>query len=395
MRTRVVRSRAGKRSYLEVKLGRREELDVRRLRMLEGVRCRSFLAPVWELPQPGDVGAVIRYDVTGLTPLHGFVRKDVLSHQKYERMLASVAEVVGACRALGLDVSAVLFDDSRVFTSFDGMLRFAYVPLMRGVRASATTPLGLVGTLSDTRRLRFYLQEDELIARDVAWFHDESESFDVDRYAQLLSREFGVVPKTLLNPRFSHMGHPSPLVYQGVNRGQEPGRDHRGGEGVLKAGEAGNAPIPSTPLTARRPLHSTDVGHVMGGCSELEGLDVSSAGVRMGDGLAPEAESAEDHETERYELVRLNTGERYLLAADETLTLGRSDACSVQILDNPDLSRRQATVVCEPEGCLICDLGSANGTVVRGHHLGESESAQVALGETFQLAGEPFAIVLA
>lgn len=340
VRTRVVKDRGARRSYFEVRFGRREELDVRRIGALRDVRCQALLVPA-EVPREQD--EALYFDVTGLVSLREYVRRDVLSHQKYERLLASVAELVSTCDALGIDVADVLCDDTRIFASFDGVLHAAYVPLLHGEHPSSTTVLSLVGTMGNARRLRFYLEEDERIARAVARFHDESEFFDLERYCALLGDEFGVVQRTLRNPRISRIQN-----RKGVVASRRVGED----VGARSCGAA-RTPVPS----------------------EKEDTPVP------------------DPESRPFVLVRIDTGERYALADDELLTLGRSGTCSVQLLGNPDLSRRQATLLCEDDGCVVCDLGSANGTVVRGHRLGESEEARLAFGETFQLAGEPFVIV--
>lgn len=382
MRTRVVKDRAKRRSYLEVRLGRREEFDLDRIRMLQSLRCRTLLTP--STFKEDDGVETLRFEVTGLMPLHGFLHRDVLSHQTYERLLASVAELVGACQVAGVGLETLLLDDREVFVSFDGMLHVASVPLVGGGSVSRTTVMGLVGLLGNTRRLKFNLEEDERIALEIGRFHDESDDFNLESYCQLLSKEFGVVQRTLLNPH---------IVKNGAINPTGPNRTWNGEERIARSRSATpTEAVPVSPTICRN-----ENGWAPDQSRSAYGADwgEKSEGRDRGNSSDADVDSSDELllKTNDCVLVRLNTDERFSLPMDEPLTLGRSDSCSVQLLGNPDMSRRQATVVCEEDGCTVCDLGSANGTTVRGHLLGKSESAKVSWGETFQLAGEPFAIV--
>lgn len=421
MRSRTVWDRRTRRTWLEVKPGHGEDLDDGRMWTLGRSRSRVLL-----LPEPGDSGEqTVRFDVTSLVALGTFARRDVVSHQRYERMLASVAEGVADCRALGMDESVLLLDQRDVFVSLDGSLRLAAVPLAGGEGPSRTTVVGLLASLGRGGRLRFGLEEDERIASDLRAFCDVRDDFDLDGYCTFLSHEFGMAQHTLLRPGAAHEGK------QMGARGDDSSAVDAGpgAEPVWTSGSIGDGGV-SGVGGACRPL-----GEGMTGCAGGRRADrpmpAVSQGLQRGedrnrsdavpktllfgrvgkehegrrgttpvldggdvDGV-PEGEPPASREAApaAYELVRLRTGRHYPLAADETIVVGRSSECGLQLLGNPDISRRHAVLLAEGDGCVVGDLGSANGTSVRGHELGPSESARVALEEPFRLAGEPFMVV--
>lgn len=368
MRTRVARDRSSRRSWLELRPGSHEVPDFQRIALVADVRHRALLVP--DVSSQGDGTYAVRYEVTDMMPLRRFIRKDVVSHQQYERMLASVAEVAGVCDTIDMGYDGLLLDAGDVFATLDGVLHFALSPLVGGAPASRWTLLGLVGYLAGARGLRFMLEDDVAISRDLEDWHASREMFDLEEYCDFLGAEFGVVTRTLRRPRVVTLGQP-------VRHGGTAGRVDSPVMGVSRTGGSGAASVDE--MAAERPGPHAGFG---GGLCEVF-RENSQTGVDTVDDGDDGAE---------FELVRERTGQTYPLAADEPLTLGRSPSCSVQILGNPDISRRQATVVCEKDSCVVCDLGSANGTTVHGHELGLNESARLSMGERFELAGEGFCI---
>lgn len=493
MRTRVVRERSSRRTWLEARPKSHEVPDLGRIRILAQARHRTLLVP--EVVPQKEGGNAIRFEVSRLTSLNSFLRKDAVSHQQYERMLASVAEVAGVCDALHLRTSSLLLEARDVYASLDGILHFAAVPLVGGKSSSRWTLMGLVGYLCQARGLRFKLEEDLRVARDLESFHAAHEEFDLEEYCDFMAAEFGVVTRTLHRPEVvsvsgepywpSYGSHesgpgepePAPAVPMepapAMPKGPAPAVPMESApampaepvpaESSIQAAPQPNEPVPKE-STAKEPAieASVPVRSLLGGSTgnvppmlrpyvlmansakphasegamsegamperimrerakrenatpksampkNEECLNEFAATVTTGEKAVGEVprEVPEPAETTKAEtagietngtnsddvwctLVRPRTGEEFSLPLDETLTLGRSPECSVQLLGNPDISRRQATILCEEDSCVLCDLGSANGTRVHGHELDESESARLLFGEKFKLAGEPF-----
>lgn len=512
MRTRIVRERSSRRTWLEARPKSHEVPDLGRIRMLAQARHRTLLVP--EVVPQKEGGNAIRFEVSRLTPLNSFLRKDAVSHQQYERMLASVAEVAGVCDALRLCTGSLMLEARDVYASLDGILHFAAVPLVGGKNSSRWTLMGLVGYLCQARGLRFKLEEDLRIARDLESFHSAHEEFDLEEYCDFMAAEFGVVTRTLRRPEvvsvsgesywpsYSYYGQEPAPVMPPVPAGSQiqpkpsvtadsqvlPGPPASANafvdtvppvpmEASFQANLQSNEPMPTkppfqkpeekvqpencsenrteggsqnrsegnlhervSPESERSSLESGQVGAVASaprGISKGESFPTQKSfhtgnvppmlrpyvpmaspeqahaaeSAMLADeipnesvnepvaaiAVSEDAGSDEDAGMDDANsdgvwctLVRPRTGEEYLLPLDETLTLGRSPDCSVQLLGNPDISRHQATILCEEDSCVLCDLGSANGTRVHGYELGESESARLLFGEKFKLAGEPF-----
>lgn len=485
MRTRVVRERSSRRTWLEARPKSHEVPDLGRIQILAQARHRTLLLP--EVVPQKEGGNAIRFEVSRLTSLNSFLRKDAVSHQQYERMLASVAEVAGVCDALHLRTSSLLLEARDVYASLDGILHFAAVPLVGGKSSSRWTLMGLVGYLCQARGLRFKLEEDLRVARDLESFHAAHEEFDLEDYCDFMAAEFGVVTRTLRRPEVvSVSGEPYWPSYGSYESGPdepEPAPAVRmepasavpmepapampaepvPAESSIQTEPQPNEPVPQE-SAAKEPAIEASVParSLLGGSTGnvppmlrpyvlmANSAKPHASEGAMSEGAMPESamrerakrenpisesaipkneerlnefaatattsekavgevsrEAPEPAETTKAEvvsieangtssddvwctLVRPRTGEEFSLPLDETLTLGRSPECSVQLLGNPDISRRQATILCEEDSCVLCDLGSANGTSVHGRELDESESARLLFGEKFKLAGEPF-----
>ncbi len=75
---------------------------------------------------------------------------------------------------------------------------------------------------------------------------------------------------------------------------------------------------------------------------------------------------------------------RRLPLGDEAVTIGRVPDCTIPI-DDPRVSRHHAEVKPEPEGYMVRDLGSMNGTLVNGVSVREhllSDGDEIGVGST-------------
>lgn len=87
-------------------------------------------------------------------------------------------------------------------------------------------------------------------------------------------------------------------------------------------------------------------------------------------------------------VVRDRDGSRLCMAAGEVV-VGRSSRCAARITGNTNISRMHAVVRDSGDGTFsVSDLGSANGTTVRGRVLGRDETLTVVRGERFDVADE-------
>lgn len=75
------------------------------------------------------------------------------------------------------------------------------------------------------------------------------------------------------------------------------------------------------------------------------------------------------------------------------VVVGRSKSSDIRIDGNSNLSRAHASVRRAGDGFEVTDLGSSNGTFVRGARLFKGQSAKVSAGEAFMLADETMRIV--
>lgn len=79
-------------------------------------------------------------------------------------------------------------------------------------------------------------------------------------------------------------------------------------------------------------------------------------------------------------------GHRIMLAAGESLRVGRTAKAEIVVADDPTMSGMHYEVQCRDEGCRVRDLDSRNGLFVNGRQVSEAEvhdGDQVRAGRTF------------
>jgi adenylate cyclase len=70
-------------------------------------------------------------------------------------------------------------------------------------------------------------------------------------------------------------------------------------------------------------------------------------------------------------LISADSNLTFDLRAGQTLVLGRALSCDLPVLD-PTVSRKHAEIAVDPGGVTIRDLGSSNGTFVKGHRVADA-----------------------
>ena len=395
MRFREVKDRESRTRWLEASLGRRDQIDWSLASWLENFRDESLLEfrPVGCRlhRRPREDGGPVRdevseaepkllYDVTGLKSLPELFRTDAVSRQQYESLLFSVADLSSMLDRTGCPLYAVDFDRRHVFSTDEGVLRFAVLPLVQRDRllGRRTDMRDLLLYLSTGRGIRFISDEDVSRAERLARLASGRGQFDTAAYRDFLEKEYGVLPGAW--PLF-HAGRGREA--HGVGSDQRPREVPRTilmGSAVVDEGVGGDryeaTPAPRPDAVVESPTGESAAGSQNDGAQSDDFRHRSEA-------------PAEDMDTTCW-LVREKTGERYPLDEGVEDVLGRSPSCDVQILGNLSLSRMHASVVCEEGGVEIFDLGSENGVVVRGELLAENDHEVLGYGERFLLADEPF-----
>lgn len=345
MRAKIERDRSSGSEYLEVRLASSEHLDIGRLGWLASRPHRYLLvvgADVEHSPH------MLRYDVTGLESLHSFLRGYEITPLQYENMLVSVGEVLGMVEQAGQVPELLRLDDHLVFSDMDGNLWFVYLPAATSHRRSGKSSLSsFLGNFAKTGKVALASSDDILLSRQLRKLLG-SEDFSVSAYQDFLVSAYGV------RLDFSDTAVP---------KGQQPARRDRRPGLALERQDVVQTSVDLTRATPPRTV------------------------VRRAE---PEREEGR---TTTFRLVALDGSEgNYLLGDCASVVVGRGSACDVRIPNNLRISRRHARIERAGADFRVTDLGSANGTFVRGRELHEGEWGQVALGETFELADVPFCI---
>lgn len=344
MRAKIERDRSSGGEYLEVRLASSEHLDIGRLAWLASRAHRYLLAVGADVERSPHT---LRYDVTGLESLHSFLRSYEITPLQYENMLVSVGEVLGMVERAGQATELLRLDDRMVFSDMDGNLWFVYLPASTARRRGGKSPLvAFLGNLAKSGKVALASSDDMLLSRRLRKLIG-TEGFSVSAYQDFLVSEYGV------RLDFSDTAAP---------QGQQPQRARRTG----LPGEREDVVQTSVDLIRATPPRTV---------------------VRR-----PAPEPGEERTT-TFRLVALDGSEgNYLLGDCASVVVGRGSACDVRIPNNLRISRRHARIERAGKDFRVTDLGSANGTFVRGRELHEGEWGEVALGETFELADVPFCV---
>ena len=85
-----------------------------------------------------------------------------------------------------------------------------------------------------------------------------------------------------------------------------------------------------------------------------------------------------------YQLVSTSGGSCFDLRAERPLVLGRALACDLPVLD-PTISRRHAELSLSEGRVMVRDLGSSNGTIVRGRRIPANQRTPISVGDTIEV----------
>lgn len=347
MKVRMESERGSGSEWLEVRLTPGETLDFDKLGWLRA-RPHRYLLEV----EVGETGRQpLRYNVTGLESLRSFLHSYEMTSLQYENILVSVGEVTGMLRREGQDPLSLDLDEESVFADIDGNLWFALLPIDFGERRHGrVTPQAFLGHLARSRHIAYSSAEDVARSERLRKLV-RSDDFSPHAYQRFLVQEYGI------RLDFSDTADGAP-----------------GGGYVTSAVPAQRAPLP---VSSAQDDAVTSVRPAGALVPQVPVVAPWTGGVR----------------TTTFRLVLLDGSKGgYALGDCRTVLVGRGSGCDVRIADNLRISRLHARIERDGEGFRVTDLGSANGTTVRGRELHEGESEHVGLGETFELADVPVAI---
>lgn len=416
LRSQLIGVKDGPSFVIRITPGVREHVEYDALSWME-VQESPLLAPVRAEERLGKVSA-LDYTFPEGTSVRTWVQRPVPADQ-YQNALVSLASALRLCVDSHERLS-ILLDPDLAFADAAGYLRFCCLPLQgRSVRRHASLS-ALLGVLSapDVKVLGMGARVREQLASLMAEYEG---AVDLALLVFFLSNMAGYpLDADLLSvlEEDDTAGTAEGQVREVPAASQEPGVSWRGvhdrgfienyrrDSGSAASAQAGRPTMPRSlpsvvgltppaePQTVYRPVIETPATQVPKG-PRVTQPDLSSeagpAPARESATGAPEGPSTPSARQARtYVLVRLSTGEEFVLGEGEEVRLGRGSACTVRIHQNPRISRMHATLRCEGERVLLTDEGSANGVWVAGARLDAHETREVALGERFSLANEEF-----
>ncbi|BDR52721.1 hypothetical protein KIM372_06280 [Bombiscardovia nodaiensis] len=410
MKEKTLRDRHTGATTLMLRTKRGELLNYTQAEWLLGQSSHSLLPFKYE---PKGKGAIFYYDTTGLPSLADYLRMSI-SGVQYASLLRSLAQLGDLSAREQLPLESIRFELDHVFVE-DDSLRFVCVPL-QPLPAQQTSILGLLALLSESKRVKFTLLGDAALLEAVSDFSRRTalfSAFDFDEFltatlpsqaAQSSRSQDPLQPEGSLSPAavFDPFGPPAKATSAQQAVPAEPVLEQTDSSTVRtnRTNDAASSSAPpqdhaqneakATPAQEAGPAAEGGLPAGGGGQegSPAKGGTRMLSGALPSGGLSAEREPDGQAATPPFSLVQVSTGQR-LCQATQAVTLGRSEACEAQVVGNTNVSRMHAVVRRLPAGGFsVVDLGSANGTTVRGQILSKGQSAQLAAGESFLVADE-------
>jgi hypothetical protein len=112
----------------------------------------------------------------------------------------------------------------------------------------------------------------------------------------------------------------------------------------------------------------------------------------MPDGTTRDANAAHGEPSGMYVLRDLTNGDTFSVREGIPLHMGRGATCDVRLSDRPEISRDHATLCVDEGRVTLMDLGSTNGTYVKGKGLLPSMGVSIPIGQVFSLSNERFRV---
>ena len=363
MKKRFRKSRATGHRELVITPGKGEALNPKQSAWLKGSPHRTFLPFDFSYGRNAQ-DVALYYDVNGLVSLKTYVRKNRFDESGLARLYVDIALALIWCNKSNNRYFSMVFDMDSVFVDADGHLSFVFVPFDGMSFRVENSPLMLLRQLGDAKRLKLEGQNANVLTKRLSeYVLNENEVFSLNNFRSFIRSECWID----VDPDGRVKRVPGSSVDSGIETG---GFDELPSNGSAR--------------------EITGPGGYTPGYGGGTGPDGTGGGIATPTGMgyrglvgAPDSP---------YALVRLSNGERFPLAADNTLFVGRGSDCQIRILGNPRIGRHHLALRCTGEGLVLQDLGSANGTTVAGQQLDPSYAVLVPYGMGFCLGGEECAV---
>lgn len=433
-----IRNGRTNRRELIVASQRGETLSTKQAEKLADTASTLLLGFSFEKPR-GNGLTTLHYDVEGLWSLRTYLAKRSLGLEELLGLLEATQGVLDLCAAERLYAEGLLFDPEYVFVNAQCCPRFALLPLEGVPFQTRNSPLALLQVLGDTEKLKFSTPDAEGLSRRLGDLVVDLEGvFSANRFRRFLEQEKNQGDDAPPEARHSVVDSDTSSVWASVGSAsggndttdssaffwnplvgladeETPKQDEVSqpaeeqawvdvaAEAVMapeaasmpvapepepestvaeplapEPAPAANQPIP-TPVVAPNPL-MTQV--------PTAGPVTPRASAQPAPVVTPTPAPATPVQAGNLWLVRLSTGERYLLPLGQQVKVGRGSACEIRLLNNRMLSRIHVALTSTGQMVMVTDLGAVNGVFVNGQRVGSMQSVLLMPGQRLRLADE-------
>lgn len=382
MKSKTLADRKSGSRTLQLRCGKGDVVDYARAEWLRGLSQSVLLPFRWERKGKG---GTFYYDITECESLWAYLQRG-LSGEQYRSLLHSFGRLADFCAKDDAKMEDVLFDAEHVYVA-EGRLRFAYVPC-ESLAAPAVSPLALLSILSDTRYVRFSLSQDAQLAQQLADFTQRSNVFSAFEYSGFLASLLGGNDAEMTSSNGNGAtDFANEAAFSGTSVVFDPFAqsttqpsmsDIVSGVATESTHDAPAKQPPAIPFDSGTQTLATTPTIANAAPSDAPAQPLSKP---MASVCAPAAPAS-------YVLIRECDGSQ-IGAFTASATIGRSSQCTLRIAGNTNVSRTHATItVLDGNRLALVDLGSSNGTTVRGRLLHKGETAEITRGERFEVADE-------
>lgn len=433
-----IRNGRTNRRELIVASQRGETLSTKQAEKLADNASALLLGFSFEKPR-GNGLTTLHYDVEGLWSLRTYLAKRSLGLEELLGLLEATQGVLDLCAGERLYAEGLLFDPEYVFVNAQCCPRFALLPLEGVPFQTRNSPLALLRDLGDTEKLKFSTPDAEGLSRRLGDLVVDLEGvFSANRFRRFLEQEKNQGDDAPPEARHSVVDSDTSSVWASVGSAsggndttdssaffwnplvgladeETPKQDEVSqpaeeqawvdvaAEAVMapeaasmpvapepepestvaeplapEPAPAANQPIP-TPVVAPNPL-MTQV--------PTAGPVTPRASAQPAPVVTPTPAPATPVQAGNLWLVRLSTGERYLLPLGQQVKVGRGSACEIRLLNNRMLSRIHVALTSTGQMVMVTDLGAVNGVFVNGQRVGSMQSVLLMPGQRLRLADE-------
>lgn len=377
MKTKIIKQK--NQQFLCMKLGRKEQFDVKELELLSVRAVPGLLCPV---AVQGRQNNLIEFDVSLYTSLR-FYLTCIQSPQQFADLANQCVQIFKRMREVYLKPENLLGDLDQIYVMLsEKRVEFLYAPLM-----------GYTGPFSMERFFRQLAEQAVCGTYDFVLFKEQYLNF-LSRPSTFSLREFEAFLSSISSqpgerwwePKPQEQGRPAPYVPPAAPPPAVPAASARPGQA---------APPPARPQTAppvpvaQQPVPPPAPQPASRGTGTAVLGDVSGRAV---------LEPAQGETMPLTAAAPLPTG--YLLwqkgnlsgrVGEQPLLVGSSaEQCGFLVPGNRTISRRHALLTRRGPAFFVKDCGSRNGTFLNGRQLEPEKEEELRDGDRLRLSDEDF-----